>query len=459
MTLMKCPECGKAISDQAESCPNCGYPVKKIKVEDKDGEKSIIVEAENDSEILMGIPEDSGKADAQNDQVLKQRRSRKFGKIIGIFAVITVVVGGIIFFATNNMRTYGQAEKLLSDKNYTEASVLFNQLGDYKNANEKYRECRMKIADELFNKLNYEEAVKIYDELGEYGNAQEKKNESYYLMARTMFNKEKYKDAEVIYADLGDYKQSMEFCEKCKYAQTVDGQFLNALAKGLRKRWEKNDEYDAQGYYGSEQDRFNVSCDLELKEIEKFYDQSFESKELQEDAKKYIDYIRESKESLKYFKIDYNTYSQKWDSIYMKRAMLISKFVKEYGLTVSKKYQKTLDDILIDASAASEQLEFKESINKMTEGFTITSEEDEWGYKTYKIKMKNMTNRTFEYFGTDISVIDNDGNIIGGGWISQIESWQPDQEATADAFFETNVSPEGNKLVFTPHYKSGSYFE
>lgn len=27
MALIKCPECGKEISDKAESCPNCGYPI------------------------------------------------------------------------------------------------------------------------------------------------------------------------------------------------------------------------------------------------------------------------------------------------------------------------------------------------------------------------------------------------------------------------------------------------
>lgn len=28
MALIKCPECGKEISDKAGSCPNCGYPLK-----------------------------------------------------------------------------------------------------------------------------------------------------------------------------------------------------------------------------------------------------------------------------------------------------------------------------------------------------------------------------------------------------------------------------------------------
>ncbi len=33
MALIKCPECGKEISDQAISCPNCGSPMKKEKPE------------------------------------------------------------------------------------------------------------------------------------------------------------------------------------------------------------------------------------------------------------------------------------------------------------------------------------------------------------------------------------------------------------------------------------------
>ena len=27
MALIKCPECGKSISDQAISCPECGHPI------------------------------------------------------------------------------------------------------------------------------------------------------------------------------------------------------------------------------------------------------------------------------------------------------------------------------------------------------------------------------------------------------------------------------------------------
>lgn len=27
MALITCPECGKQISDLAQSCPNCGFPI------------------------------------------------------------------------------------------------------------------------------------------------------------------------------------------------------------------------------------------------------------------------------------------------------------------------------------------------------------------------------------------------------------------------------------------------
>lgn len=43
MSMIKCPECGKEISDSAKSCPNCGHPMKHKK------SKIIIVIA-----IIMG---------------------------------------------------------------------------------------------------------------------------------------------------------------------------------------------------------------------------------------------------------------------------------------------------------------------------------------------------------------------------------------------------------------------
>ena len=45
MSLIKCPECGKEISDVAVKCPNCGYPIKaEQKKKEKENKKQKLVE-------------------------------------------------------------------------------------------------------------------------------------------------------------------------------------------------------------------------------------------------------------------------------------------------------------------------------------------------------------------------------------------------------------------------------
>ena len=51
MALIKCPECGKEISDKADTCPSCGGPV--------NGQKSIVVKKDYKSKaklcMIIGI--------------------------------------------------------------------------------------------------------------------------------------------------------------------------------------------------------------------------------------------------------------------------------------------------------------------------------------------------------------------------------------------------------------------
>lgn len=39
MALIQCPECGRNVSDQAQSCPNCGYPISRAVVASGSGEE------------------------------------------------------------------------------------------------------------------------------------------------------------------------------------------------------------------------------------------------------------------------------------------------------------------------------------------------------------------------------------------------------------------------------------
>nr|DAT33183.1 MAG TPA: zinc-ribbon domain protein [Caudoviricetes sp.] len=42
MALIKCPECGKEISDKAASCPNCGFPISETKAPQKEREVELM---------------------------------------------------------------------------------------------------------------------------------------------------------------------------------------------------------------------------------------------------------------------------------------------------------------------------------------------------------------------------------------------------------------------------------
>lgn len=58
MALIKCPECGKGISDKATICPNCGYPITGEPIVDSDVDEAS--EEKNDTvqgmlSIILGL--------------------------------------------------------------------------------------------------------------------------------------------------------------------------------------------------------------------------------------------------------------------------------------------------------------------------------------------------------------------------------------------------------------------
>lgn len=44
MALIKCPECGKEVSDKSISCPSCGYPIASLKSTDEEKPKDVKIE-------------------------------------------------------------------------------------------------------------------------------------------------------------------------------------------------------------------------------------------------------------------------------------------------------------------------------------------------------------------------------------------------------------------------------
>ena len=86
MALITCPECGKQISDQAEACPNCGYPLKAKKEQQQKESVKILAEQEEKT----SDPVENGE---------KTNRKRKSKWIALISVAVLAVVGLFIWMS------------------------------------------------------------------------------------------------------------------------------------------------------------------------------------------------------------------------------------------------------------------------------------------------------------------------------------------------------------------------
>ena len=102
MALIKCPECGKEISDQAASCPNCGCPIKKINGDS--GE------------------DNSGKKIEISIKKLDVKLNKKIKSILGGVIVCLVILIGVIVYTKTNIT--------LSDE---ERAVIFS-INEFQNS-------------------------------------------------------------------------------------------------------------------------------------------------------------------------------------------------------------------------------------------------------------------------------------------------------------------------------------
>ena len=55
MALIKCPECGKEVSELSESCIGCGYPISKFLAKQKIDKEILSVDVQNDCKAIRYI--------------------------------------------------------------------------------------------------------------------------------------------------------------------------------------------------------------------------------------------------------------------------------------------------------------------------------------------------------------------------------------------------------------------
>ena len=100
MALMKCPECGKEISDQAKVCIFCGYPIPKVKpmAQNNDVEQSTVIA---DIKEQMNTAETSSNEPSVSSQ-MNQKQKKKITVIAAAIVLAILAIWGITTAIDNN---------------------------------------------------------------------------------------------------------------------------------------------------------------------------------------------------------------------------------------------------------------------------------------------------------------------------------------------------------------------
>ena len=151
MALMKCPECGKEISDRATSCPNCGCP--------------ILISTDNSTQIPDRNQVEKTKAD-------KKKTITIAGSIIAIVAIIVVVYVFAVAqpkkLAAETKATYTEAIALLEKGKYSDGIELLNTIPDYEGVSNileeaKYESYAYAAVNAVKGVLKNPDSISVYD--------------------------------------------------------------------------------------------------------------------------------------------------------------------------------------------------------------------------------------------------------------------------------------------------------
>ena len=161
---------------------------------------------------------------------------RKLTIGIIVASATLVVAGGIgaFFYYTKVMKpasAYREAKSLLEEGGYEEAQVKFEELGDYKDAEEQVTECDYQRAADILGEGEYDEAKEQFLAISDYKDSADLAMECDYQKASEILNEGNYEEAKVLFAEIENYKNSSDMVKECDYQKALvfynDGDYEN----------------------------------------------------------------------------------------------------------------------------------------------------------------------------------------------------------------------------------------
>lgn len=214
----------------------------------------------------------------------------------------------------------------------------------------------------------------------------------------------------------------------------ADDEAMDVIASGLEARWAITDS----STYKDTADNLKKAINAEIEKDSALKDRQFENSKMQEDVLDYIDIIEDSLEVVENNKYQSETYYDKWDAVYNKRAAKLKTLVDSYGLAVSDSKKSVLDELVSAGTAAQDQADRDDAINSLFKKAKFKKTNKGYGYYEYSATIKNSTDYSFEDVGIVLSLYDKKG-VKAEEIYASTNSWEKGEKVRFESTSEVNA--------------------
>ena len=236
---------------------------------------------------------------------------------------------------------------------------------------------------------------------------------------------------------------TMALLTGCTSSMT-DADFIANLGKALEARWaittseEYSDDVLNSMSVSEYQDYCAMVVDTELEVIGNLEDYKFEDAGLKKLAKTDMKGLELQKEGAQYQGTDqYDQQQQTWFLGYDYRAVCMTELCNDYGLTVSEKYQKSMDDFLAYSATAAKEIAVLDYVDTLTNTLKYTKDEQNSDEELvcYTAAVENTTDFTINSMEIVIDFLDASGDVIYQTSDS-LQNLQPGSTVQSSVYYE-----------------------
>lgn len=201
MSLLICPECGKEISDKAQLCPICGYPL---------GESS--------------QPQVPSFQEGEEHTKQKKKVKKKIKPLHILIPVIGIAVVCVIVVLVMQNNKYNDAVSAYKNGNYAKAYDYFKN-SNYRDSNKYLEKTVEEYTAQLIEEKDFETADKYLNMVKDEAEHSELEQKMSYASGLDLFEKGLFEEAIEEFKNSSDYEDAKEYELRAKFMNKIQGEW------------------------------------------------------------------------------------------------------------------------------------------------------------------------------------------------------------------------------------------